>query len=170
MRMRIIRFSFSPAAYVAAAAAFGVNMLLGGCGPDAQPVQAPQPPPYRAALTRVFDLDTALAGARDQAMGDRKDPGQGAVAIQQYVAAMRAVDMHDLPEDVRGAYNRHLDAWNALGELLARYGGFTGAFRFGFDGEDFAKAQVGRAQQTVEDSWTEVKNKARAYGVTPPSN
>ena len=170
MRMRIVRSNVSPAAHVAAAAAFGVIMLLGGCGPDPQPVQVPQPPPYRAALTRVFELDTALANARDQAMGDRHDAGRGAVAIQQYVAAMRAVDMHDLPEDVRGAYARNVDAWAALGELLARYGGFTGAFRFGFDGEDFAKAQVGRAQQAIEDSWTDVKNKARAYGVTPPSN
>lgn len=93
---------------------------------------------------------------------------KSAAAVQQYVNAMRAIDLKDVPDDFRGSYARHLEAWQAVGELLEHYSGLSGSFRLGVDGDDYVKARLAAADKDVTDTWAAVKDKAKVYGVAAP--
>ena len=145
-------------------------LLAAGCGPsDAELKASAQAEQVRTAIRRVFDLDAALGRARDQAAGDGQDLARSASAMRQYVAAASAIDLKDVPDDVRLAYTRHLDSWQAAAVVFDRYAGVTGAFRHGFDGQEYVSGQANSVQKATVDTWADLKAKAKAYGVEPPA-
>ena len=151
-------------------AGLGGLLLAAGCGPsDAEVKAGAQAEQVRTAIRRVFDLDAAFARARNQAAGDGTDLAVSASAMRQYVAAAGGIDMKDVPEDVRMAYMKHLDSWQAAAVVFDRYAGITGAFRKGYDGPEHVGGLATRVQKATEDTWNDLKAKAKAYGVEPPA-
>ena len=165
--MRMLTHLSRASASMRISCSIGLGLLLVvGCGPSEAELKAnARAEQIRLAIRRVFDADATLAKSRDLAIGDGKSLSNSALTIRNYIAAAGATDLTDLPEDLCVAYTRHLDAWRAGSAIMDHYVGITGLFRSGIDGDAYVVARLDVAQKAIDETWADVKAKAKAYGV-----
>lgn len=112
-------------------------------------------------------IDASIAKIRDQVKSstDLKVVSDG---ITRYADTLAAVDMSDVPGDVKDAYVKHIAAWRATSLFLTRYTGVSGSFLRGLDGDNYVKSQLEVLDGSITSTWAEVKAKAAVYGVKVP--
>ena len=129
-------------------------------------------PDHAASIKKVLDLDWQ---AQQECFGQRGnwddlvDPANGA---RQYAAALRQIGLAECPNDFVDAYVRHIQAWEKLVLELNDKAGIRGIIRSfvsGLIGDISAGTRmdedVERCRREVLDSWHQVENIARKYGV-----
>lgn len=148
-------------------AVLAVAGILSGCAETID--QEHQDPTFAKVIRKVLEQDTRLGTVRNNA----SRTGPIALAVEDYVAGLDALDLEYCPEDFRLALRRHRDAWYESVAFLEQHAELRGELHDVFDairakGEK-PREGLERVEAGIWETWAGVEASKNAHlGVQYP--
>lgn len=141
---------------------FGCALTI-GCGGSTEQNSLQDRAKQAAAITSIVKQDRAAHEQIVASIGVWDKIWGNPDKIAQYSTTLRNFDLSGCPQDFQDAFLKHAYAWGTFANVAESVAGIKGIVR-GFNGAD-AEPEIQRAQKEITDTWLEVDQIARRYGV-----